>query len=47
VREIDAKLIYRRIASQMQDKILQEGLAELQRKLLAEKVSTHLEPGKK
>jgi hypothetical protein len=43
--EINAKLIrYRRIASQINDKTLQDGLAELQEKLLAEKASLHPEP---
>lgn len=40
--EIDAKIIrYKRIASQMNDKLIQEGLAELLEKLRAEKALLH------
>lgn len=40
--EIDAKIIrYKRIASQINDKLVQEGLAGLLEKLEAEKVVLH------
>ncbi len=40
--EIDAKIIrYKRIASQINDKMVQEGLASLLEKMLAEKASLH------
>lgn len=42
--EIDAKIIrYKRIASQLDDEILLDGLAELLEKLAAEKASLHPE----
>lgn len=44
--EIDAKIIrYKRIASQINDQVLQEGLAGLLEKMLAEKASLHPERG--
>lgn len=40
--EIDARIIrYKRIASQINDKMVQEGLAALLEKMLAEKASLH------
>lgn len=42
--EIDAKIIrYKRIASQINDQVLQDGLAGLLEKMLAEKASLHPE----
>lgn len=46
--EIDAKIIrYKRIASQINDELLQEGLAGLLEKIQAEKASLHPELDKK
>jgi hypothetical protein len=46
--DIDAKIMrYKRVASQINDKILQDGLADLIEKMLAEKASFHPEPDKK
>lgn len=40
--KIDAKIIrYKRIASQLNDKVLQEGLTGLLEQLMAEKASLH------
>lgn len=42
--EIDAKIIrYKRIASQINDQLLRDGLAGLLEKMLAEKASLHPE----
>jgi hypothetical protein len=46
--DIDAKIIrYKRLASQINDKILNDGIAQLMEKMLAEKASLHPEPDKK
>jgi hypothetical protein len=46
--DIDAKIIrYKRLASQINDKILNDGIAQLIEKVLAEKASLHPEPDKK
>ena len=46
--EIDAKITrYKRIASQVNDKILLDALPALIEKMLAEKASYHPEPDKK
>ena len=46
--DIDAKIIrYKRLASQINDKILIEGIAQLIEKVSAEKASLHPEPDKK
>ncbi len=46
--EIDAKIMrYKRIASQINDKVLQEGLPGLLEKMLAEKAALHPEANKK
>ena len=46
--EIDAKIIrYKRVASQINDKVLQDGLSELLDKMLVEKASLHPETGKR
>ena len=48
IATIDAKIIrYKRLASQINDKILIEGIAQLIEKVLAEKASLHPEPDKK
>ncbi|WP_156179642.1 hypothetical protein [Bradyrhizobium sp. LTSPM299] len=42
--DIDAKIIrYKRVASQINDKMLQDGLADLIEKMMAEKASFHPE----
>ena len=46
--EIDAKILrYERLASQLNDKFLQDRLADLLDKMLSEKPSFHPEPDKK
>ncbi|WKA25867.1 hypothetical protein [Bradyrhizobium roseum] len=46
--EIDVKMMrYKRIASQIDDQVLQAGLAELLEKMLAEKASFHAEQSRK
>ena len=46
--DIDAKIIrYKRLASQINDKILNDGIAQLIEKVLAEKASLHPAPDKK
>ena len=46
--DIDAKIIrYKRLASQINDKILNDGIAQLIEKVLAKKASLHPEPDKK
>ena len=46
--DIDAKIIrYKRLASQINDKILNDGIAQLIEKMLTEKASLHPEPDKK
>jgi hypothetical protein len=46
--DIDAKIIrYKRVASQINDKVLNDGLAGLIEKMLAEKASLHPAPDKK
>jgi len=46
--DIDAKIIrYKRVASQVNDKILNDGVARLVEKMLAEKASLHPESDKK
>ena len=44
--DIDAKIVrYKRVASQINDKILQDGLADLIEKMMAEKAALHPAPG--
>ena len=46
--DIDAKIIrYKRVASEINDKVLNDGLAGLIEKMLAEKASLHAPPDKK
>jgi hypothetical protein len=46
--DIDAKIIrYKRLSSQINDKILNDGIAQLIEKMLTEKASLHPEPDKK
>ena len=46
--DIDAKIIhYKRLASQINDKILNDGIVQLIEKMLTEKASLHPEPDKK
>ena len=46
--DIDAKIIrYKRLASQINDKILNDGIAQLKEKTLTKKASLHPEPDKK
>ena len=46
--DIDAKIIrYKRLASQINDKILNDGIAQLIEKVLAEKASLHPESDKR
>ena len=45
--DIDAKIMrYKRVASQINDRILSNGLAEMIEKMMAEKSTFHSEPDK-